>query len=56
MAVSVTVGGTAATGITVVSDTEITATTPPGTAGAVDVVVTTAGGSDTLDDGFTYEA
>lgn len=56
MAVTVTVGGTAATAVTVVSDTEITATTPAGSEGAADVVVTTAGGSDTLADGFTYEA
>lgn len=55
MAVSVTFGGTAATGITVVSDTQITATTPAGT-GVVDVVVTTSGGSDTLEDAFTYQA
>lgn len=55
MAVSLTVGGAAASNITVVSDTEITATTPAGTEGAADVVVTTAGGSDTLADGYTYE-
>lgn len=55
MAVSVTFGGTAATGVTVVSDTEITATTPAGT-GVVDVAVSTAGGADTLEDAFTYQA
>jgi large repetitive protein len=55
MAVTVTVGGTPATDVTVVSDTEVTATTPAGTAGDVDVVVTTSGGSDTLAAGFTYE-
>lgn len=54
MAVSVTFDGTAATGVTVVSDTEITCTTPADTAGAVDVVVTTDGGSDTLTSGYTY--
>lgn len=55
MAVAVTIGGTAVTGLTVVSDTEITATTPAGAVGPADVVVTTDGGSDTLEDGFTYE-
>lgn len=55
MAASVTIGGVAVTNLTVVSDTEITATTPPGTVGPADVVVTTDGGSDTLVDGFTYE-
>ncbi len=53
MAVSVKFGDTAATDVTVVSDTEVTVTTPAGT-GTVDVVVTTSGGSDTLADGFTY--
>jgi large repetitive protein len=55
MALTVTVGGTPATNVTVVSDTEVTATTPAGTAGTADVVVTTSGGTDTLDDAFTYE-
>lgn len=54
MAVSVTFDGVAATDVTVVSDTEVTATTPAGAEGAVDVVVTTAGGSATLAGGFTY--
>lgn len=40
----------------VLSDTALVAVTPPGTAGAVDVVVTTAGGSATVTDGFTYIA
>lgn len=55
MAASVTIGGVAVTGLTVVSDTQITATTPAGTVGAADVVVTTLGGTDTLTGGFTYE-
>lgn len=43
----VTIGGTPATGVTVLNDTTLTAVTPPGTAGApVDVIVTTAGGSN----------
>ncbi len=54
---TVSLGATAATGVTVVSGTSITATTPPGVAGAVDVVVTN---SDTqsgkLTQGFTYTA
>ncbi|TKT69907.1 IPT/TIG domain-containing protein, partial [Aquamicrobium sp. LC103] len=53
-ATSATFGGTPATSYTVDSDTQITATTPPGTAGAVDAVVTTPGGSATLVRGFTY--
>lgn len=56
MSVSVTVGGQPATDVTVVDDTTITATAPPAQAGgAVDVVVSTAGGSATLADGFTYD-
>ncbi len=55
MAVSVTVGGKPATAVTVVDDSTITAVTPSATAGgAVDVVVTTSGGSATLTDGYTY--
>lgn len=51
----VTIGGAAATGVTVVSATSITATTPAGTAGARDVVVTNADGqSGTLASGFTF--
>lgn len=54
MAVQVKFGTAAATDVTVNSDTELTATTPAGTAGTADVVVTTSGGSDTLEGGFTY--
>ncbi|GAA1238964.1 IPT/TIG domain-containing protein [Pseudonocardia alaniniphila] len=52
---SVTFGGTPASFV-VISPTEVSATTPAGAAGAVDVVVTTTGGSATLEDGFTYVA
>jgi IPT/TIG domain-containing protein len=54
---TVTFGGTAATGVTVVNATTITATTPARAAGAVDVVVTNADGrSGVLTGGFTYTA
>ena len=57
-ATAVTFGGVDATSFTVDSDTQITATTPAGTAGAVDVVVTGGGtcGSATDPGGFTYVA
>ncbi|BCW87580.1 hypothetical protein sos41_07100 [Alphaproteobacteria bacterium SO-S41] len=55
-ATAVTVGGTSATGITVVNATTITATTPAGTAGARNVVVTTPGGTGTGTNFFTYIA
>ena len=55
-ATAVTIGGVAATGITVVNATTITATTPAGTAGAQDVVVTTPGGTGTGTGLFTYMA
>jgi len=52
---TVKLGGTAATGVTVVSSTSITATTPAHAAGAVDVVVTnTDAQSGTLSGGYTY--
>ena len=48
-------GGTAATGVTVVSSTSITATTPAHAAGAVSVVVTnTDAQTGTLTNGYTY--
>jgi LPXTG-motif cell wall-anchored protein len=50
----VTVGGTAATDLTVQDDTTLTAVVPAGVLGEADVVVTTAGGSTTLADAFTY--
>jgi hypothetical protein len=52
---TVTIGGIAATVVTVVNTTSITATTPAGTAGAQSVIVTTPGGPGTLTNGFTYE-
>ncbi len=51
---TVSFGGTAATNVTVVSSTSITATTPAHAAGAVNVVVSDTGGSVTLTNGFTY--
>ncbi len=51
---TVTFGGVAATGITTIDATRITAITPPHTAGAVDVVVTAAGGSATAAAQFNY--
>ena len=56
---TVSFGGTAATGVSVVSPTSITATSPATlTAGTVDVDVTTSGGtsSNTVADDFTYNA
>ncbi|MBI3991150.1 MAG: IPT/TIG domain-containing protein, partial [Candidatus Omnitrophica bacterium] len=59
----VTIGGTSATNISVVSSTSITATTPAGTSGAKDVVVSnpsgtsgTRGLSATSEGGFTYNS
>jgi len=52
---TVTLGGAAATAVTVVSATSITATTPAHAAGAVNVTVTNPDGqSGTLNSGFTY--
>nr|WP_249153943.1 IPT/TIG domain-containing protein [Janthinobacterium lividum] len=55
---AVTFGATAATGYTVNSATQITATAPAGSAGTVDVRVTTAGGTSATSaaDQFTYVA
>lgn len=52
---SVTFGGVPAP-YAVISDTTISAVTPPGTAGPVDVVVTTSGGSATGTGAYTYAA
>lgn len=54
-ATSVTVGGATASVVSN-SATELVVTTPAGTVGSADVVVTTANGSDTLAGGFTYTA
>jgi IPT/TIG domain len=52
---TVSLGGTAATGMAVVSSTSITATTPAHAAGVVNVVVTnTDNQSGTLSSGYTY--
>lgn len=52
---TVTIGGVAATNVQRTSPTEITAVTPAGAAGSVDVVVTNNDTqSGTLEDGFTY--
>jgi hypothetical protein len=56
MATTVKFGNADATNVTVNSENEVVATTPAGTAGAVDVTVTTSGGSDILTDGFEYTA
>jgi hypothetical protein len=55
-ATGVTIGGAAATGFVVVSNTTITAMTPAGAAGTASVVVTTSGGSNAANTLFTYVA
>lgn len=55
-ATAVTFGGTAATSFTVDSATQITATTPAGSVGAQNVVVTAPGGSVTSTGGYAYVA
>lgn len=50
----VTFGGTLGTAFTVVSDTQITVTTPAHAAGAVNVVVNNPNGNGTLTAGYTY--
>ncbi|WP_169835025.1 IPT/TIG domain-containing protein [Pandoraea oxalativorans] len=57
-ATAVSFGGTPATGVNVTSSTSLTATIPGGTAGAVDVTVTTAAGTSTTSasDRYTYVA
>jgi PKD repeat protein len=55
-ATAVTFDGIAATGVTVVSGTQITANTPSHAAGAVDVVVTTPNGTATGTGAYTYGA
>jgi hypothetical protein len=54
---TVTIGGNAATGVSVAGSTSVTATTPAHAAGAVDIVVTNPDGqSSTLANAFTYVA
>ncbi|MEV7683929.1 IPT/TIG domain-containing protein [Streptomyces sp. NPDC088341] len=52
---SVTFGGVPAP-FSVINDSTVSAVSPPGAAGAVDVVVTTGGGTSTEAGGFTYTA
>jgi YHS domain-containing protein len=56
-ATAVDFGGQAASSFTVNGDESITAVSPPGTAGPVDVTVTTPGGISTINSGdqFTYQ-
>jgi hypothetical protein len=56
-AISVQFGGADASSMTLVSDTQITATSPPGAAGTVDVTVMTPAGTSaiSLADKFTYQ-
>ncbi|WP_333814192.1 Ig-like domain-containing protein [Tabrizicola sp.] len=53
-ATGVTFGGASATGVTVVNDSTITATTPAGASGPVSVIVTTPYGSNTANTLFAY--
>lgn len=53
-ATSVMIGGVAASAVTVVNPTTLTAVTPSGAAGPRDVVVTTPGGSAPLAGGYAY--
>ncbi|MBB4836950.1 hypothetical protein HNP52_000001, partial [Sphingomonas kyeonggiensis] len=57
-ATAVTFGGTAATGYTVMSGTQIIANAPAGAAGTVDIRVTTVGGTSatSANDQYTYVA
>jgi hypothetical protein len=54
---SVSVGGTGATGVSCSSATECSISTPPGTAGVADVIVTTPGGPSAtgIPDVFSYD-
>ncbi|MFD7830697.1 IPT/TIG domain-containing protein [Streptomyces sp. MJM8645] len=51
---AVTFGGTAGTGLTIVSDTVVKVTVPAKAAGAVDIVLTDDAGTVTKTSGFTY--
>ena len=53
-ATGVTIGGNAATSVSVTSDTSITCTTPSGSAGAASVQVTTPGGTNAANGLYTY--
>ena len=53
---TVTIGGAAATGVAILSRNMILCTTPAGSFGPADVVVTTGAGSASLTGGFFYQA
>ena len=53
---SVTVGGVPATNVVGVNATTVTAVTPPGSVGTVDVVITGTKGALTVAGGFTYQS
>jgi hypothetical protein len=53
---TVSFGGAAASSVTVVSDTTLTAVTPQHASGAADVVVSASGKSGTLRSGYTFQA
>lgn len=50
----ITIGGSSATSVVVISDTSVAFSTPAGTVGAKDVVLTTSYGNTTTTGGFTY--
>ena len=52
----VTIGGVPATNVVVVSATQVTAVTPAGSVGTVDVVITGTKGAVTVAGGFTYQS
>lgn len=52
----VTVGGVPCTNVVAVSATQVTAVTPAGSVGAVDVVITGSKGTITVPGGFTYQS
>ncbi len=54
-ATAVSFGSSAGTQVTVLSNTEVTAVSPGGSAGAVGVTVTTPGGTSATADQFTYD-
>lgn len=51
---AVTIGGTAVTNLVIVDENTITCTTPAGTAGAKNVVITDDGGPVTATNAYTY--
>ena len=52
--ITVSIGGNLGLNVNVINSTTLTCFTPPGSAGAVNVQVSTATGSDTLNAGFNY--